>query len=54
MKVGLADVDEEKLQTTVACLKASGADILGVTTDVSKFQGMAQQTQFSEIFAFPL
>jgi len=36
MKVVLADIDESNLQTTVNNFKDSGADVIGVHTDVSK------------------
>ena len=36
MKVVLADVDKTKLQTTVKTFQDSGAEVLGVHTDVSK------------------
>jgi len=36
MKVVLADIDETKLKTTVKTFKDSGAEVLGVPTDVSK------------------
>jgi NAD(P)-dependent dehydrogenase (short-subunit alcohol dehydrogenase family) len=36
MKVVLADIDEERLQTTVKTFKDSDADVLGVPMDVSK------------------
>ena len=36
MKVVMADVDKAKLQTTVKTFQDSGAEVLGVPTDVSK------------------
>jgi NAD(P)-dependent dehydrogenase (short-subunit alcohol dehydrogenase family) len=36
MKVVLADIDEDKLQTTAETFQDSGAEVLGVPTDVSK------------------
>ena len=36
MKVVLADVNDDKLQSTVKIFQNSGADVLGVHTDVSK------------------
>lgn len=36
MKVVLADIDESNLQATVKTLEDSGADVIGVPTDVSK------------------
>lgn len=36
MKVVLADINEEKLNNTVQSFKDSGAEVLGVTTDVSQ------------------
>ena len=36
MKVVMADVDKDKLQTTVKAFQDSGAEVLGVPTDVSK------------------
>jgi NAD(P)-dependent dehydrogenase (short-subunit alcohol dehydrogenase family) len=47
MKVVLADVDVDALATTVAALKATGAPVLAVVTDVSKAQdvdALAQRT----------
>lgn len=47
MKVVLADVDETNLNTTVSALNDAGANVLGVTTDVSQpiqVKQLAQKT----------
>ena len=42
MKLVLADVEEPALQTSVEALRASGADVLGVPTDVTKFESVQE------------
>ena len=47
MKVVVADIEEARLKETEAALKDSGADVLAVKTDVSKFkdiEALAQKT----------
>lgn len=47
MKVVLADIQEDALEAAVSGLKAAGHDVLGVPTDVSKYeqvQSLAEQT----------
>ena len=47
MKVVLADVEQDALDETAAALEATGAEVLPVITDVSKFedvQALAQKT----------
>ena len=47
MKVVLADIDEKKINTTVESFKDSGANVFGVTTDVSQaeqVETLAQKT----------
>jgi len=45
MKLVLADIDESTLSATVSELKAQGADVLGVKTDVSRFEDVAALAQ---------
>ena len=45
MKLVLADVEEPALQTSVEALRASGADVLGVPTDVTKFESVQELEQ---------
>ena len=42
MKLVLADVEEPALRTSVEALRASGADVLGVPTDVTKFESVQE------------
>ena len=47
MKAVLADIDEEKLNVTAKTFKESGADVIGIVTDVSKpddIEKLAQKT----------
>ena len=40
MKVVLADIEEQALNNTVSNLKAAGHDVIGVPTDVSKWEAI--------------
>ena len=45
MKVVLADIDEERLNNTVQSFKDSGANVFGVTTDVSQAEQVVKLAQ---------
>ena len=40
MKVVLADIEEQALNNTVSNLKTAGHDVIGVPTDVSKWEAI--------------